>query len=326
MNNCSSNKKINKIKVLLGKDLEMIEFAYSSLFLATPMCESFKNLNLSGLLCFIIDHREKARYLILFNEFTYEILFRYELYYNFDDHYQVLSVNFHCFEVENGIIGVFFKNNTEANKFSLTLIKFDDNSSKKYFENYDSLSTSYIKTEKELQKKYKIIKDKLSNSINIKTNNNLNTSILEINNMNQLEILNTLTFNKKSGLFKIKKLSEETKHIFKAIGLVQDDLENTKFTLELFKNIIKEYENYYNYDNDPIESEVKETTPKTPSPTPHNHNLKIIINKSPNNSPGNSASSNNNNNNFSSPENIRSKNSNSSLSTEEKFNKDGIFK
>lgn len=281
MDNCNTKCKINKINVLLGNSLELVSYAYSSLFLATPTCKSFKTLSLSGLLCFIIDYQDKARYLILFDEYTYEILFKYELYYNFEQYYQVLSINFHSFEINKGIIGIFFKNNTEANKFSFSLIKFDDESTKKYLEiNIQELPP--IKTEKELLKKCNIIKNKFANLLKSNRGNMNNIGkVMDIKKMNQLNILNTLTFLKQRGRFSIDKLNDESKNIFKSIGLLQDDLENTRFSLNLFKNIIKEYEIFYNYKSNKddvnssnsslkVYSDYSSPSKTTPSPTNSN--------------------------------------------------------
>lgn len=57
----------------------------------------FKNANLGGIFCFIIDRELHSRFLRLYDVNSKVLLFQTELFVNFNEAFKALGERFHCF-------------------------------------------------------------------------------------------------------------------------------------------------------------------------------------------------------------------------------------
>ena len=74
----------------------------------------YKEANLDGILCFIIDRRLKTRLFRLYDINTCELIFQTELYVNFDETYVHITDKFYCFPLVKTVMGVEFANVYDA--------------------------------------------------------------------------------------------------------------------------------------------------------------------------------------------------------------------
>ena len=72
---------------------------------------------LEGHLILLIDSSAKTKYLCLYDPITYQKLFQYELYKNFEKSLTTLANDFICFEIESGFIGFQFEKEEETQNF-----------------------------------------------------------------------------------------------------------------------------------------------------------------------------------------------------------------
>ena len=72
---------------------------------------------LEGHLILVIDSNAKTKYLCLYDPITYQKLFQYELYKNFEQSVVTLANDFICFEIESGFIGFQFEKEEETQNF-----------------------------------------------------------------------------------------------------------------------------------------------------------------------------------------------------------------
>lgn len=85
---------------------------------------SFKEANLRGILCFIVDRKLKSRFFRLFDINTSELLFQTELYVNFGQHYTYISEKNYCFPLVKTVLGIEFANLNDALYFQKLIDKF----------------------------------------------------------------------------------------------------------------------------------------------------------------------------------------------------------
>jgi len=254
----NKNVIINKIKSFVGSDKEIITFAFVDLFTTNKQRVKWLYSELSGPLCFIFDFKEKVRYFTLYDLNTYEVLFSYQLYIDFDKYYQILSEDFHSFEVDSGMIGLKFSDKKEATMLALNIVKYDDMQSIQYFKNKNNKERDKVKDyDKEasqdlsLTKKCNIIKSKIMKKLlfNPNLNNKVdNSNKIEISTVKRFLLIKDLLFNKQKKLFDLDKVSADTKLFFNSIGIRKSDFANTYLALQLIRQILQISPNVAAYD------------------------------------------------------------------------------
>ena len=78
--------------------------------------------DVEGFCCLLINEQSKFIYLAIFDPFSYEKLFQYELYNNFQKYFENLAPDFRSFEIESGFMGIKFETEDDALGFE-TVIK-----------------------------------------------------------------------------------------------------------------------------------------------------------------------------------------------------------
>ena len=97
-----------KILSILPPNVELAAKTNGKLF--TSDCEGkiWLYTDLEGILCFLLDYQNKTTYLALFDVYSFEKLFQYELYRDFSKYFLTIAPDFRCFETESGFIGIQF--------------------------------------------------------------------------------------------------------------------------------------------------------------------------------------------------------------------------
>ena len=83
----------------------------------------FKEANLGGILCFIIDRKLKSRFFRLYDINTSELLFQTELFVNFANNFTYICDKFYCFPLVKAVLGVEFANLNDALYFKRLIDK-----------------------------------------------------------------------------------------------------------------------------------------------------------------------------------------------------------
>ena len=235
---------IAKITSFIGTNHELLSYAFIKLFTTNTKHERWFYSDLSGALCMIFDLKEKVRYFILYDINTYQVLFKYQLYFEFDKYYQILSEDFHCFEIDNGLIGLKFSDKKEANKFTLNVIKYDDMHTIQYFKSKNNKSNQIQKKSEEMPFTHKcmILKKKLMKKFNL--SNTINRLIVEANPayisfLRRFALLKDIGFDKKTKEFNLDRVNDQSKNFFRSIGVRKSDFRNPHLALILFKHILE---------------------------------------------------------------------------------------
>ena len=77
--------------------------------------------DVEGFLGFIIDYQNKTKYLIIYDNQSFEKLFQYELYNEFLKTYEELAPEFRSFEIDSGFMGFQFDIKDDAVNFDLII-------------------------------------------------------------------------------------------------------------------------------------------------------------------------------------------------------------
>ena len=84
----------------------------------------FKDANLGGILCFVVDRKLKSRFFRLYDMNTSELLFQSELYVNISENYRALRDKFYCFSLHKTIVAFQFANLHDAMYFKKLVDQF----------------------------------------------------------------------------------------------------------------------------------------------------------------------------------------------------------
>jgi hypothetical protein len=233
-------QKLEKKKILaiLGSNREMYKMCSAKIYTSNREGESWLYSDLEGFLCFVLDYNIKTRFLVMFDPTTYERLFQFELYNNFEREYQKLADDFFCFDVGNSFIGFKFDDPKEASELHDIIKKFNDFLVDNLFDaNLKSNNVYNFKKQEIIVSYLEIIKEKFSAAKN-KFNEDYIEDGMEIRKPRYFELLNNIAFDREKKEFKIGKLPQEFKNMFKNIGIKKSDIKDPKSALNIIKNVI----------------------------------------------------------------------------------------
>ena len=191
--------------------------------------------DVEGYLGFIIDYQYKTKFLVIYDNQSFEKLFQYELYNEFLKTYEELAPEFRSFEIDSGFMGFQFDIKDDAVNFDLIIKRlsgltnelFSKPRTREDGKAKSDLANVYCKKLREkfgVEEKYdeKYAED--------------GTTILKHNNF---KILSNIEYNKDLRQFKFGKISEELKEMFLSFGIKKKDLErDADFAFTLFKKVI----------------------------------------------------------------------------------------
>jgi hypothetical protein len=234
-----------RILALLPEGRDLMRVASAKIYTAGKS-SSWLYSDLEGLLCYIWDYNEKSRYLALYEFNTYEKLFQMQLYQNFSKFYTVLSEDFHCFETNNGFIGLKFVENKEAQAFQSTLKNCEDNMVNQLLKRNSNLHLKRRDKYKKGKEFILSIKEKFLKEEEFSTNDDSTRELtetelkegIEVCKPKYYEILNSITYDKEKKNFNLKQIPDELKAVFKRVGLKKSDLKKEALALSILKHIM----------------------------------------------------------------------------------------
>ena len=231
-------KELTKKKILaiIPSNLELYGELYMvKLYSCDREGKNWLFSDVEGFCCLLINDTSKLIYLCIFDPFTYEKLFQYELYNNFQKYLEILAPDFLSFEIDSGFMGIRFETEEETEAFESVIRRLsgfkDDLFGKKTNRDYNNK----LNNEK-LNAYYKILKNNFMNENNNKYDELYSedgTTILKHNNLKNL--LN-VSCNIETKQFTFGQISEELKDIFISLGIKKKDLESDS---ELAYTIVK---------------------------------------------------------------------------------------
>lgn len=220
----------------LGSYKEVIKIIKTKIYTSDSKAEHWLDSGLEGYLCFVTCYETKSRYFILYSYTSFEKLFEMELYHDFKNYYTILSEYFHCFEYCNGFIGFRFQSAAAAKMFNVMISKFDDKLLEMLMK-----GGAFKKDKKELIKRNIVIFKKKFDTSNMKYDSNYIEDELLIIKPRYFELLGNISYDKEKNIFIID--DQETKEFLKGAGVRKNQMKNTNFALQVFKNMIEILEN-----------------------------------------------------------------------------------
>ena len=228
-----------------GLDLTLIS-SNVKLYTSNKEGKNWLYSDLEGLLCFILDYNLKTKYLVLYNSFSFEKIFQYELYKDFQKYFKSLAPEFRCFEVDSGFIGLQFDKKSEAEKADFIISKFKDSFTDELF-----TSRPLVKNEKNKERMKEITGDpnnpedegyygilKRKFQVGKKYSEDYIESKIEINKARNFELLKTFSYNAEKKQFEIGEIKEELKDLFIDSGIRKKDLQDINYAFPIIKQII----------------------------------------------------------------------------------------
>ena len=230
---------IEKIKILstLQNNQELQSDIYTAkIYSSDREGEDWLYSGLEGILTLIIDNNVKTKYICLYEPTTYQKMFQYEMYKNFEKYFQELAPDFRSFEIESGFIGIQFGKEEDALNFERVIKRICPMKNELF--NKASVKDA-SKIHKEIAQNYvKKLKENFTDSKS-KYDEKYVEDGLQISKYRNFKVVNNISYDKESKSFKFMKISDELKEVFLACGIKKKDLEtDMEFAFNLLKKII----------------------------------------------------------------------------------------
>lgn len=192
--------------------------------------------SLDGILCYITDYSIKTFFLIIYDKFTYETLFQYELYHESFKKVTECAPGFMALEVENGFLGFLFEKEEECNALIGIMKKFGA-FGQNLFQGRTPANES-LKNKEKAGLYLSSLKERFITDDMKKYDENFMDDGLEIVRSRNVEILAPIYYGEQEGKFLFDELSEELKTIFRMNGIKKKDMEDTELGYSVIKKII----------------------------------------------------------------------------------------
>jgi hypothetical protein len=229
------NLHLHKKKIIatLPPNQELESVLYNTrLYSAGVDGEDWLFSGLEGKTAIVVDYQIKTRYIMMFNQSNYGIIFKYELYNEFEKYFQELAPEFRAFEIDSGFLGLQFENPDQAKKFEGKL----KNILTKKKEITKPAESS--KDQSKFKEYCKILKELFQKS-NKKYDEKYAEDGMQILKHKNFKVLNNISYNKNKKRFELGKISGELKEMFSSFGIKKKDLEkDMDFAFSLFKRVI----------------------------------------------------------------------------------------
>lgn len=228
--------KVKRIVSFLPNSQEINAAMMARIYTGDPNGITWLDSRLDGILCFISDYQLKTFFIIMYDNFTFEKLFQYELYHESYKKAIICAPGFLSIEVEAGFLGFLFEKTEEADGFLGVLKKFGAFGANLFqgrmpggesMKNIDKAKT-YLNNIKE-----RFITDEMK-----KYDENFADDGIEIVRSRNVEILGPIYYDETLGKFQFEDLTDELKMIFKMNGIKKKDLEDVELGYSIIKKII----------------------------------------------------------------------------------------
>ena len=187
---------------------------------------------LEGHLILVVDNSVKTRYLCLYDPITYQKLFQYELYKNFNQSLNILANDFICFEIQSGFIGFQFEKVEETQIFKNLVEGI------MRLKNFKINKEDHKSQKEKIQYYTKILKGSFSEG-EVKYDEKYIEDGTQISKHRNFKVLNNISYDTETKHFKLGKISDELKEMFLSFGIKKKDLEtDLDFAFTLFKKVI----------------------------------------------------------------------------------------
>lgn len=228
-----------KILSILPPNVELAAKTNGKLFTSDREGKTWLYTDLEGILCFLLDYQNKTTYLALFDVYSFEKLFQYELYRDFSKYFLTIAPDFRCFETESGFIGIQFDSDGEANLFDVAVKKFSGRLLDNIFQaNVVTRKADENATKDKVKSFCKALKQNWSSGAEKKYDENYIEEGLEIVKARNFEVLNNISFDRELKQFKVGEIPDELKNVFMSAGIRKKDLKDVDFAFNCYKIII----------------------------------------------------------------------------------------
>ena len=168
---------------------------------------------LEGHLILVLDYSIKTKYLCLYDPITYQKLFQYELYKGFESYLKMLTIDFICFEIDSGFIGLQFEKDEDGPNF-INLLNTP------IFMKKEKSGKDEHKSEKDKLKVYsKKLKETFLNEGESKYDEKYAEDGTQISKHRNFKVLNNISYDSEKKHFKFGKISDELKEMFLSFGI-----------------------------------------------------------------------------------------------------------
>ncbi len=269
MEDSFSELEKRRILAILGDNNDLITMSIGKIYTSNKNNKNWLYSGLEGFICFILDFREKRKYFILYDLANFEILFKFELYTKFENFYKTLSNNFHCFETDNGFIGIKFSNIEEADDFEKCVKKYDDTLTDQIFKKNINRRRDKYKKGKEF---LAYLKNKICQEMQVDNNKqDVNDTIEKIrisdfedfdNSLTDIEIFKPrfnemmlkISYDKEKKLFNLQNIPAYMRHMFKKSGIKKSDFKSEHMAINIFKFFMKYFDELQNNQKSKIQN------------------------------------------------------------------------
>ena len=233
-------KELTKKKILsvIPPNLDMYGEIYNvKLYSCDKDGKNWLYSDVEGFCCLLINEQSKLIYLTIFDPFSYEKLFQYELYNNFQKYLENLAPDFRSFEIDSGFLGIRFETEEDALGFE-SLIRRLSGFKDELFGGKKNKKTD---NEKQNNEKIKIYCDALKEKFACgdKYDEKYSEDGTTIYKHNNLKSLLNVSCDIETKQFTFGKISEELKEIFLTLGIKRKDLErDSEFAYTIVKKVI----------------------------------------------------------------------------------------
>lgn len=236
---------------VIGDTASVFTTVVAKLYVNDGKSTDWTDTGLAGVLCFMCDRVLSAYLLRMYEPNTKDLLFEFELYYEFTKTYDSYGKFFHLFPIPGGVLGIYIPDLDQSEEFKEVIT---------YFAPKEKVE---IQKEEKKKGKNKIVNPIGTLMMGLRNKKQEKVHDFTMSKPYSVKLVSSVGWNSEEKSFNLDKVSKELKNVLKGMGIGKIDLKNKDTTMKIMK-AFNHVASMYKPQNEDIQEDSSENS------SPHN--------------------------------------------------------
>jgi hypothetical protein len=207
----------------IGDTASVFTTVVAKLYVNDGKSTDWTDTGLAGVLCFMYDRVLSAYLLRMYEPNTKDLLFEFELYYDFNKTYDSYGKFFHLFPIPGGVLGIYIPNLDTSEEFKEVITYFAPK------------EKTEIHKEEKKKDKNKIVNPIGTLMMGLRNKKQEKVQHFTMGKPYAVKLVSSIGWNSEEKSFNLDKVSKELKTVLKGMGIGKSDFRNKDTAVKLMK-------------------------------------------------------------------------------------------
>ena len=208
---------------VIGDTASVFTTVVAKLYVNDGKSTDWTDTGLAGVLCFMYDRVLSAFLLRMYEPNTKDLLFEFELYYEFTKTYDSYGKFFHLFPIPGGVLGIYIPDIDNSEEFKEVITHFAPK------------EKTEVQKEDKKKSKNKIVNPIGNFMMGLRNKKQEKVQDFTMSKPYAVKLVSSVGWNSEEKSFNLDKVSKELKNVLKGMGIGKIDLRNKDTAIKVIK-------------------------------------------------------------------------------------------